>query len=188
MLIGDEVYEDDPTIRDEDGRKERIVRQIVRAVADLHRIRIVHADIHAGNVGLPPPSDEFLTEFLAKPPLEHNVIRKDGKPTPPNLPNRVTEPQYIRYGDGDCKLFDFGYSFRPTPGGLYDNSVFPRGTPLPPEILRDVDKTAHPFKVDSWQLGIFVSYKQSIYCTQRMLFTNYFLIDVLYSYRPCAAF
>jgi serine/threonine protein kinase len=188
VLIGQEIYEGDPSLDDEYHRKERIARQVIRAVSDLHQIGVVHADIHAGNVGLPPPSDESLTTLLANPPREDNVVRKDGQPTPPTLPQRVTEPEYIGYGPEDsCTLFDFGYSFRPSsPGVLYDNSVFPRGTPLPPEILRDGDKTAHPFKVDSWQLGIFVSWEDLRKATYT-LSSNSLILGILHSVRPSTA-
>lgn len=104
-----------------------------------------------------------MEDYLAKTPMEHEVKREDGQPTPLNLPHRVTEPEYIGYGPEDwCMLFDFGFSFQPTPGALYDSSHFTEAMPLPPEIVKQGDQTSLPFKVDSWQLGILVSDMHSL--------------------------
>ena len=70
--------------------------------------------------------------------------------------NEIYEGDPSLNDDDTCSLFDFGYSFRPVPGVLYDSTNFPVGTPLPPELLEPGDETIRPFKVDSWQLGITV--------------------------------
>ncbi|KND92875.1 putative myosin light chain kinase [Tolypocladium ophioglossoides CBS 100239] len=145
----EEPYFDTPMSLD---RRQRCIQQVVQAVAELHRIGVVHGDLHPGNVALPPPTREHIDQFLTKPPLEHKVIRKDEEPTPAHLPQLVTEPENIGYGDGDIKLFDFGYAFQAIDGVAYDKSVFAPGTPAAPELLTD-KKITQPFKAESWYLG-----------------------------------
>lgn len=116
-------------------------------------------DLHPGNVALARPAPEHIEQFLAKPPLEHDIQRKDGLPTPPHLPQRVSEPENIGFSPGDINIIDFGYSFRPVDGVYYDSSAFPTGTPPPPELLARDKKTDQPFKADSWYLGQLVRYR-----------------------------
>ncbi|KAK2612294.1 hypothetical protein QQS21_001720 [Conoideocrella luteorostrata] len=116
-------------------RRERCVRQVVQAVAELHRVGVVHRDLHPDNIALSPPARELIDQFLTRPPLEHEVIRKSGKPTPALLPRHVTEPENIGYGSVDIKLLDFGYAFRPTDGVAYSRDFFAPGTPPAPELL-----------------------------------------------------
>ncbi|KAG8412818.1 hypothetical protein J3458_013254 [Metarhizium acridum] len=130
----------------------RCIQQAVQAVAELHRMGVVHGDLHAGNLALPPPANEQIDQFLAEPPLEHDIIRKDGAPTPAHLPQRVTEPENIGHGHGDIKLFDFGYAFRHMDGAAYSKHVFARGTTPAPELLGG-RTTTDPFKAESWYLG-----------------------------------
>lgn len=110
-------------------------------------------DIHPGNVALPLPPYEGIERFLAEPPLEHQVRRKDEQPTPPQLPNRVTEPEDLGFGDGDCRILDFGFSFRPSQDSFCTSDDFSQAVPPPPELLNPGMKTTQPFKVDSWDLG-----------------------------------
>lgn len=154
--------------------RERYIQQVVQAVADLHCIGVVHGgtgttnlsyrpytnylDLHPGNVALPPPTREHIEKFLAKQPLGHEIIRKDGEPTPAHLPRRVIEPENIGYGNGNIKLLDFGYAFQPRDGIAYSRDVFAPGTPPAPEFLRADKKTTQPFKAESWYLGQLVCY------------------------------
>lgn len=162
-------------------RRKRCIRDVALGLAALHDIGVVHGgklscseseparwslglrrhqDIHPGNVALPPPSRHDIEHYLAtKQPLVHEIRRKDGTPTHPTLPCRVTEPVDIGFGDdGHTTILDLGFAFRPTDGASYDRANFPRGTLLPPELLHSPDAAiSHPFKVDSWHLGLCVS-------------------------------
>ena len=121
-------------------------------------------DIHPGNVALPPPPRRHIEQYLAtrQPPV-HQVRRKDGTPTHPNLPRQVTEPVDIGFGEGNTNILDFGYAFRAIEGGSYKRAQFPRGTPLPPELLGAGTTTTLPFKVDSWHLGLCVGYRRPLF-------------------------
>ncbi|KAJ6445333.1 MFS general substrate transporter [Purpureocillium lavendulum] len=114
-------------------------------------------DLQPGNVALAPPAKEDIERVLNQPPLEFLVVRKDGLPTPRNLPERVTEPERIGFGDGSIQLLDFEYSFRPEPGAAYGTDSFAVGTPPPPELIGHKKTTTKPFKVDSWHLGQLVT-------------------------------
>ncbi len=74
----------------------------------------------------------------------------------------MTEPVDIGFGEGQSKIFDFGYTFRAVEGSSYGPANFARGTPLPPELLREGGTTTLPFQVDSWQLGLSVSYSSTV--------------------------
>ncbi|EGY21112.1 uncharacterized protein VDAG_02636 [Verticillium dahliae VdLs.17] len=135
-------------------RRMQCVRHLIRGIADLHRARIVHGDIHPGNVVLPPPLDSDIERLLEQEPLEHRICRKDGAPTSRLLPERVTEPVDIGYGVGQVQIIDLGYAFQPSEGAAFTRRDFPRGTPLPPELIGKNASTVLPFLVDSWQLGL----------------------------------
>lgn len=134
-------------------RRLRCIRQVIKAVAELHSLGVVHGDLQPGNVALAPPTREDIERVLEQPPLEFLVIRKDGSPTPRNLPKCVTEPERIGFGDGNIQLLDFEYSFRPKPGAAYGKDSFAVGTPPPPELIGTNKRTTKPFMVDSWHLG-----------------------------------
>jgi hypothetical protein len=106
---------------------------------------------------LPPPPDDEIERYLAHAkPSEDEIRRKDGRPTDPSLPVRVTEPIDLGFGEGNTKIFDFGFAFEAIDGVCYSREAFPSGTPLPPELMNETS-TRLPFKVDSWHLGLCVS-------------------------------
>lgn len=131
-----------------------------------------HLDLHPGNVALPPPTRDDIELVLAKPPREYDVLREDGEPTPTHLPQRVSEPEDIGFGNGDIKLIDFGYAFRPTDGVAYSRDVFACGTPPPPELLGTDKKTSQPFKAESWYLGQLVRHLSAVACCCPLLLTT----------------
>lgn len=174
------------------GQRVRCIRQVVAGVAELHRLGVVHggrprdglprprranrSDLQPGNVALAPPTREDMERLLEREPLEYPVVRKDGTPTPRNLPRYVTEPESIGFGDGGIQLLDFEYSFRPEPGAAYGKDAFAIGTPLPPELIGPGATTTEPFKVDSWHLGQLV----------RRLPARFFsMLTRLDVFRPC---
>ncbi|KAK3899674.1 kinase-like domain-containing protein [Staphylotrichum tortipilum] len=138
------------------GRRKETIRDLTLGLAALHEIGIAHGDIHPGNVTLAPPSAHEIERYLAtRPPAVDEVRRKDGAPTDPTLPCRVTEHVDIGFGHGHASIIDLGYAFHTIDGRSYSRDYFPQGTPLPPELLGNSDATTNlPFKVDSWQLGL----------------------------------
>ncbi|KAG5983384.1 hypothetical protein E4U55_000060 [Claviceps digitariae] len=56
----------------------KCIEDIIRGVAQLHNLGIVHADIHPGNVGLPAPSVEDIELLLKEPLVEDKVERRFG--------------------------------------------------------------------------------------------------------------
>ncbi|KHN97409.1 Protein kinase-like domain protein [Metarhizium album ARSEF 1941] len=110
-------------------------------------------DLHPGNVAFAQPGPAHINNFLIEPPPEHEIRRKDELPTPAHLPQRVCEPQDVGFGPGVVKILDFGHSFRPVNGAVYPATVFPSGTPRPPELLSGQKAATLPFKADSWYLG-----------------------------------
>ncbi len=104
-LDGGSWYRDDvmfarPTL----AARVQCIREIVRGLSALHRLGVVHGDMHAGNVGLPLPSRPILERVLARPLLEHPIVRGDGQPTSPRLPTRVAEPVNIGYSVGPVTI------------------------------------------------------------------------------------
>lgn len=108
-------------------------------------------DIHPGNVALPPPPHAELQRLLAKEPLEDRIRRKDGQPTSSLLPYQVIEPEDFGFGEGPCKVLDFGYAFKPM-GMSYISEHFSQAMPPPPELSHGMG-TTYPFKADSWNMG-----------------------------------
>ncbi|KID97266.1 kinase domain-containing protein, partial [Metarhizium majus ARSEF 297] len=138
-------------------RQVQCIKEVVRGVADLHSLGIVHADIHPGNVALPPPSDEDIKALLNEPPVEHQVERIDGAPTPNCLPKSVIKPQDLGFGEGSCRIMDFGYSFQYIEGAIYKADNFSKGAVKAIEFETS-ETTAQPFKVDSWYIGQLIYY------------------------------
>jgi len=69
-------------------------------------------------------------------------------PIDPSFPRQVTELVDIGFEEGRITILDLGYAFHVLEGGSYDRTMFPQGTPLPPELLGNA-KTSLLFKVDS---------------------------------------
>ncbi|KAG5994352.1 hypothetical protein E4U43_003257, partial [Claviceps pusilla] len=130
------------------------VRDIIRGVAELHDLGIVHADIHPGNVVLPAPMNEEIEVLLKDPVMEHKVERLDGSSTPDILPKSIIKPEDLGFGIGTCKIMDFGFSFP------YNERLsaplraerFSRGATSAIEF-ETTKTTVRPFKVDSWYMG-----------------------------------
>lgn len=112
-----------------------------------------------------------------KPPVVSEIRRKDGQPMDPILPQRVTEPVDIGFGEGITKILDFGYAFIPQDGISYTKDSFACGTPASPELVLDGASTKFPFQVDSWCLGLAVCSKVS------KAVITLISLDLLYSYR-----
>ena len=88
--------------------------------------------------------------------MEHRVERLDGAPTPECLPKTIIKPEDLGFGNGTCKILDFGFSFHYTEGAAIEAEQFSRG--MTKAIEFETNKsTVHPFKVDSWYLGQLVS-------------------------------
>jgi hypothetical protein len=65
-------------------------------------------------------------------------------------------PEDLGFGEGKCRMMDFGYSFRHIPGTLYKANRFSEGATKAIE-LETTGTTTELFKVDSWYLGQLVS-------------------------------
>ncbi|KAG8410878.1 hypothetical protein J3459_016909 [Metarhizium acridum] len=133
-------------------RRVQCIKDIVRGVAELHSL-----DIHPGNVALPPPADADIEAFLEEPHVEHWLEREDGAPTPDCLPKSVIKPEDLGFGNGTCRVLDFGYSFRHREGAVYKADSFSHGAVKAIEFETS-ETTAQPFKVDSWYMGQLIYY------------------------------
>ncbi|KAG6037431.1 hypothetical protein E4U41_005105 [Claviceps citrina] len=133
--------------------RHRYIRQLVRGMADLHRIGAVHADLHPGNVAFAESDATHMKKLLDTPCVQHDLIREDGSPTPAHLPRRVCKTDDLLFDPGSIKIIDFGYSFRPVHGEVYSADVFPVDIDRPPELFEGEKTTSQPFKADSWYLG-----------------------------------
>ncbi|EFY96384.2 Protein kinase-like protein [Metarhizium robertsii ARSEF 23] len=138
-------------------RRVQCIKDIVRGVAELHSLGIVHGDIHPGNVALPPPPVADIEALLEEPHIEHWLEREDGAPTPDCLPKSVIKPVDLGFGDGTCRVLDFGYSFRHRKGAVYKADSFSYGAVKAIEFETS-ETTAQPFKVDSWYMGQLIYY------------------------------
>ncbi|KAK8928010.1 hypothetical protein VCV18_004497 [Metarhizium anisopliae] len=134
-------------------RRVQCIKDIVRGVAELHSLGIVHA----GNVSLPPPPVADIEALLEEPHIEHWLEREDGAPTPDCLPKSVIKPVDLGFGDGTCRVLDFGYSFRHRKGAVYRADSFSYGAVKAIEFETS-ETTAQPFKVDSWYMGQLIYY------------------------------
>lgn len=91
-------------------------------------------DIRPENVALPLPSNSNdIEQYLAtRPPLVHDICRKGGTPTYPNLPS---------FEESHTAILDLGYAFR--------RLCFPQGAPLPTELLDEDAITTLPLEVEA---------------------------------------
>ncbi|KAH7905982.1 kinase-like domain-containing protein [Hygrophoropsis aurantiaca] len=103
---------------------KQIVAQIALGVAYLHRVGIVHGDLHLGNVLLYAPEMERWSvqdiQKYFKPPRRDPLIRKDGKPTTsdPHVPRYVVPAtpsvallELCAINTTHIKICDFGEAF-----------------------------------------------------------------------------
>ncbi|KAG5930339.1 hypothetical protein E4U42_001854 [Claviceps africana] len=124
----------------------KCVKDIIRGVAELHNLGIVHADIHPGNVALPAPPIEEIQMLLKEPLIEHQVERDDGAPTPECLPKFVIKPDDLGFGNGACKVMDFGFSFHYKEGAVFQAKQFSYGAARAIEFETS-QTTSQPFKI-----------------------------------------
>ncbi|OAA34154.1 kinase domain-containing protein [Metarhizium rileyi] len=138
-------------------RRVQCIKEIVQGVTELHKLNIVHADIHPGNVALPAPPHKDIEALLKEQPVKQSVERKDGTPTTDCLPKFVFKPEDLGFGNGTCRIMDFGFSFQHKKGATYKADSFSQGAVKAIEFLTS-ETTAHPFKVDSWYMGQLIYY------------------------------
>ncbi|KGO74828.1 hypothetical protein PITC_031060 [Penicillium italicum] len=104
---------------------QSIIAQLIHGVAFLHSERIVHGDLHLGNILVQFPkvidrlSTSELYEKFGKPEPEA-IVRLDGKPLTNGVPGQVFIPGWfgvrsedIDFGEESIILSDFGESFNP---------------------------------------------------------------------------
>lgn len=169
--------------------KIRCIQDVVRGLSALHRLGVVHGDLHAGNVALPLPPEAHLEALPTRLPEEEVIERKDGMPTSPLLPSRVAEPVDIGFSRGPVTILDLGYSFLEHDAESYLIDSFGGPFYAPPELQGYGKRTNLPLKVDSWSLGRLVratapssplrAQKPQVLC----LITPPSCLDLLYRHR-----
>ncbi|KAG5637891.1 hypothetical protein H0H81_002776 [Sphagnurus paluster] len=110
------------------GMVQRLIAQVTRGIAYLHKCGIVHGDLHKGNILLYSSkvahcqSTKELHQYFGRPNI-HPITRFDNKPfvPSPHLPKRLTFPAcpeidglFISMTDPSwihIKICDFGESF-----------------------------------------------------------------------------
>ncbi|KAF5648870.1 dis1-suppressing kinase [Fusarium sp. NRRL 25303] len=139
-----------------------ITVQMVNAVAYIHSRGLVHGDLHLGNflLCLPSTLDHLSNKQIYEkfsPPRPELVVREDGQPLPPGVPDLLYWPIWMAEGgnkltlsESKILLADFGTSFYP-----HRRPRFGSSTPLdisPPEA-RFEPTTPLSFSADIWSLS-----------------------------------
>ncbi|KAK2823895.1 hypothetical protein FQN49_007514 [Arthroderma sp. PD_2] len=142
-----------------------IASQLILGLQFIHSQRIVHGDLHLGNIllRLPPGMQRMTREQLyAKTgePSTERVIRRDGASLDPGVPSEVYVPVWLGLGSDEITLVDspiliadFGEAYDPQA-----TKRFAAHTPLllaPPESRFSTPETDGPlsFPGDIWTLA-----------------------------------
>ncbi|KAK4039482.1 kinase-like domain-containing protein [Parachaetomium inaequale] len=134
----------------------RITRQLLQALAAMHRAGYAHGDVSGANVaftarrlsGLASANDIF--EIIGAPKTE-KLVRCDGKALSPGMPEQLVEKaawdDWIDEDDEDVRLIDFGEAFpHDTPR---DHLAEPGGLQVPERIFTG----EFDYRVDLWRAG-----------------------------------
>ncbi|KAF3893067.1 Serine/threonine-protein kinase Ppk16 [Trichophyton interdigitale] len=143
-----------------------LAAQLVLAVAYLHKLGIVHGNIHPNNVLIRLLTNldqlsvkELYEKFEA--PLTEPVVRRDAGPLPAGVPSHGTFPIWLGKGANEMPpsearliLSDFGESFRPSDPSqqVLGEECLSHLAYLPPEAHFELKKPIS-YPSDIWELA-----------------------------------
>ncbi|KAI1977099.1 hypothetical protein LOZ53_002123 [Ophidiomyces ophidiicola] len=136
----------------------KLTKQLLIALAFIHKSGLVHGDISGRNIAfscnrLSQLSEKDLFEVLGAPRVE-DLVRIDGAPLADGMPHQMVEAakwdDWIDEDDEDLRILDFGEAFHQ--GSAPSKLSQPGNLQVPESIMTDhLD-----YRLDLWRAGLMI--------------------------------